>query len=126
LRAGEDWATALEISTGRCVLTRRTFGAEPEGDVLRKLGEATQAGFALQETLQLDPLDWWASILNSKNPLDLQAHSTSPTTSPGWFPGRAIELLAGAVRPRVICRTKAGARCPLVYYTLGWLQETGR
>jgi len=62
-------------------------------------------------------------ILYSKNPARFAAQlDIAHDYARAGFLGEAIELLAERLRPRVICRTKAGARCRCLVY-LGWLQE---
>jgi tetratricopeptide (TPR) repeat protein len=120
--------------------------------VLRKLGQRAESASLLQETVRLDRLDWWARHLRGdKVTCDLQTQlDIAHDYGRAGFYDEAIELLSAAVmRTGEECfplspsegergpspRPSSGAAgkydlptrglgaWPLVYYTLGWLQE---
>jgi tetratricopeptide (TPR) repeat protein len=91
--------------------------------VLRKLRRDEEADNLLQETLALDPLDWWARWLrqegincDTQTRLDI-AHDLSCA----GFYREAIELLRQCrFNVRDLPDQNWGAR-PLVFYTIAWL-----
>jgi tetratricopeptide (TPR) repeat protein len=106
--------------------------------VLRRLNRQVEATALLQETLAVDPLDWWARHLAGEAvTCDLQtcldlAHDFAHA---GLFM-EAIELLAAqasACSQTIVERSNDGANhrlpdqswgaLPIVHYTLGWLWE---
>ena len=105
--------------------------------VLRKLGRDAEADAFLQETLALDPLDWWARLLAGQQlSCDAQAclDLAYDHARAGLY-AEAIALLENA-RPRVLraaaashaadehwLPTQSLGTLPLFDYALGWLYE---
>jgi tetratricopeptide (TPR) repeat protein len=93
--------------------------------VLRKLGQTSDAHLLLQATLQLDPLDWWARLLNDEKlvcDLQTQLDIVHDYARAGFF-SEAIDILKGAMgKPRDLPDQSLGV-LPVIYYTLGWLQK---
>ena len=98
--------------------------------ILRKLGQTNQATLLLQETLRLDPLDWWARYLDGgKLACDVQTRlDIIHDYSRAGFYAEAIEILASA---NPADTASAGSTSlptqdlgagPLIHYTLGWLE----
>ncbi|TAL07550.1 MAG: DUF5107 domain-containing protein, partial [Verrucomicrobia bacterium] len=138
-----SWATALEhLDRSLRFDTDNLRARNLRVMVLRKLGETIKAASLLQETLRLDRLDWWARHLTGeKLNCDLQtlldlAHDFGRA---GFF-AEAIELLAAEgtrasarFNGHETSRHRSGVNAalpdqswgalPLVYYTLGWLEE---
>jgi tetratricopeptide (TPR) repeat protein len=69
--------------------------------VLRKVGQASEAAALLNETLRLDPLDWWARNLDSQRlTCDLQTHlDIAHDYARAGLYAEAIELLVTAAAP---------------------------
>jgi hypothetical protein len=93
--------------------------------VLRKLGSTDEAAALLDQTLALDPLDWWARSLAEK-PLecDLQvgldlAHDFARA---GFYDEAGALLKNISPRRRDLPDQSLGAE-PLVGYTLAWLRR---
>lgn len=146
----QKWATALDHLT-------RSLRFDPENlrarnlraIVLRRLNRPAEAEAFLEETLALDPLDWWARHLRGDElKCDLQtlldiAHDHARA----GLIKEAIELLSngGGLAARMSAKETAkqvrkglavadasstanlpnqswGA-LPLIYYTLGWLEQ---
>jgi tetratricopeptide (TPR) repeat protein len=93
--------------------------------VLRELNETHEAGLALQATLQLDPLDWWARYLNHEQLLcDLPTQlDIAHDFARSGFIGEAIDILQGATQTPNDLPDQSLGVMPAVYYTLGWLHE---
>ncbi len=121
----QDWARALDhVSRSLRFATENLRARNLKVLILRKLGETTQASTLLQETLQLDRLDWWARHLAEEAvTCDLQARlDIAHDYARAGFYAEAIELLKAAVAaPRDLPDQSWGA-LPLVQYTLGWLE----
>jgi tetratricopeptide (TPR) repeat protein len=99
----------------------------------------TAATAVLQETMALDPLDWWARHLaGQKLECDLQtALDVAHDFARAGFFAEAIDLLGARASARFNIRNHYESRSgvnaalpdqswgalPLVHYTLGWLQE---
>jgi tetratricopeptide (TPR) repeat protein len=93
--------------------------------VLRRLGAKDKAAALLQETLALDPLDWWARWL-ARKPMDCDLQiglDVAHDFARAGFYEEGIALL-GAISPRVgdLPTQSLGAE-PLVHYTLAWLHH---
>ena len=113
--------------------------------VLRQLGETARAAALLDETRQLDRLDWWSRHLASeKLGCDLQAQlDLAHDYARAGLYAEAIELLTSSMTPKRSERfarspgEQAGERTsvaqtlpdqswgalPLIHYTLGWLEQ---
>ncbi|MGD0390813.1 MAG: tetratricopeptide repeat protein, partial [Tepidisphaeraceae bacterium] len=96
--------------------------------VLRMLHRQDQADSFLSATLALDPLDWWARLLNRQNPdSDLQVRlDIAHDLARAGFRALAISVLKAATAGDGDLPTQSLGAAPLVQYTLGWLcQECG-
>jgi tetratricopeptide (TPR) repeat protein len=121
------WDAAVEhLNRSLRLNTENTRARNLKALVLRKLGRAGEASALLRDTLALDPLDWWARHLSGEAiQCDLQvrldlAHDCARA---GLYP-EAIALLERAVAaPPGDLPDQSWGASPLVYYTLGWLQE---
>ncbi|HEU5395698.1 MAG TPA: DUF5107 domain-containing protein, partial [Verrucomicrobiae bacterium] len=92
---------------------------------LQQLERESEAKELRSETLALDPLDWWARLLNGERPAgDLQTTlDVAHDFARAGFYSRAIELLEQvSFQPHDLPDQSWGA-LPMVYYTLGWLHE---
>lgn len=85
--------------------------------VLRRLGENDGADSLLEETLQLDPLDWWARHLRGEDPgCDMQTRfDLALDYSRAGLYREAIVLLSQSKR------SPEPGTAPLREYYLGWL-----
>jgi len=93
--------------------------------VLRVLGRETEADRLLQETLVLDPLDWWARLLNGKKldcDLQIRLDITHDLARAG-FEAMAIAVLDTTSNDCPDLPTPSLGALPLIEYTLGWLWE---
>ncbi len=93
--------------------------------VLRQLGRAGEAEQSLLATLQLDPLDWWARLLNGEQPgcdLQTQLDLAHDYARAGFF-AEAAGLLGNATAATRDLPDQSLGALPLVHYTLGWLQQ---
>ncbi|MGA2555915.1 MAG: DUF5107 domain-containing protein [Verrucomicrobiota bacterium] len=122
-----DWPRALEhLDRSLRFNTDNLRARDLKVMVLRALDRAGEAGSLLRDTLRLDPLDWWARLLNGENPgcdlptrLDL-AHDLARA----GFLAAAIETLQSAPAPRPgDLPTQSLGVLPMLHYTLGWLWE---
>jgi tetratricopeptide (TPR) repeat protein len=122
----KSWATALEHLQRSLRLDADNLRARNlKVMVLRKLGRADDADSFLRSTLRLDPLDWWARLLNGEElGCDLQAQlDLAHDYARAGFFEEAIRLLQNASKaPRDLPDQSLGAS-PLVHYTLGWLHQ---
>jgi len=121
-----EWEKALDhLDRSLRGNTDNTRARNLKAIVLRKLGRVEHAAALVRDTLDLDPLDWWARHLSGE-PIqcDLQvcldlAHDCARA----GFYAEAIALMERAVAsPRDLPDQSWGAS-PLVYYTLAWLHE---
>jgi tetratricopeptide (TPR) repeat protein len=135
------WSTALEhLNRALRFDTDNLRARNLKAIVLRKLAAVGQASrrsqtekermetaamAVLRETLQLDPLDWWARHLHGEQPgCDLQtlldlAHDY---TRAGFW-DEAIGLLQNAGATLHDLPDQSWGAMPLVHYTLGWLHQ---
>ena len=121
-----DWATAVEhLNRSLRFDTDNLRARDLKVIALHKLNRAAEAEALLCETLALDPLDWWARYLRH-DPLrcDLQtqldlAHDFARA---GLFAEAVAVLQAAQAQNGDLPDQSWGAR-PLVYYTLGWLEQ---
>jgi len=97
--------------------------------VLRLLGREDEARSGLRATLALDPLDWWARILDGQNldcDLQVRLDMAHDLARAGFYILAIAVLEAVAAPPTAATETAAlpdqnrGA-LPLIHYTLGWL-----
>ncbi len=120
------WSEALEHLERVLRLDADHLGARDLKVVaLRKLGRAAAGDRLLQETLALDPLDWWARHLNGETVQgDLQVRlDLAHDWARAGLLEEAVRLLRGArSRPRDLPDQSWGA-APMVQYTLGWLEQ---
>ncbi len=124
--ARKNWVAALEhLDRSLRFDTENLRARNLKVMVLRKLGETSKAALLLQDTLQLDRLDWWARHLNLEKPgCDLQAQlDIAHDYARAGFYEEAIELLNGAAMTARDLPDQSWGALPLVYYTLGWLHE---
>ncbi len=129
---GKDWESALEhLSRSLRFDTDNLRARDLKVLVLRRVNETEQASRLLQETLRLDPLDWWARQLNGETlDCDLQTQlDIAHDYARAGFHLEAIELLS-AIQTLDSQRSERGAlpdqswgALPLVHYTLGWLER---
>ncbi len=123
-----DWATALgHLNHSLRFNTDNLRARNLKVIVLRKLKREAEAKSLLNETLALDPLDWWARVLADSRhiiPCDLPTHlDLAHDFARAGFFAEAIGLLPGAVsKPKDLPDQSWGA-LPLVRYTLGWLEQ---
>jgi tetratricopeptide (TPR) repeat protein len=120
-----DWRTALEH-----INRSLRFDSDPlrarslKVLILRRLGDADEANILLQDTLQLDRLDWWARHLNGlRVGCDLQTQlDVAHDYARAGFLDEAIGLLNGATATSRDLPDQSWGALPLVHYTLGWLE----
>jgi len=93
--------------------------------VLRELGQDNDAALLSQETLRLDRLDWWARHLaQEKLVCDLQTHlDLAHDYAKAGFVDEAIKLLKTATSQKRDLPDQSWGALPIVYYTLGWLEQ---
>ena len=125
-----DWSTALEhLNRALRFDTQNLRARNLKAMVLRKLQRAAEA--LLDETLALDPLDWWSRYLNRDAvACDLQtALDVAHDFARAGFFREAIQLLEARLAqssPPAALPDQSWGALPLVHYTLGWLcQKTG-
>ena len=135
----QDWALALDhVSRSLRFDTDNLRARNLKVLILRRLGEASQASSLLQETLQLDRLDWWARHLTGEPvTCDLQAQlDIAHDYARAGFFAEAVELLGARASARINAQIASDGRSgvnaalpdqswgalPLVQYTLGWLE----
>ena len=134
------WTQALEhLSRSLRFDTDNLRARNLKAIVLRKLKRDAEAAALLQQTLALDPLDWWARHLKGdKLQSDLQtALDLAHDFSRAGFFAEAVEFLGARVSTRFNAQIANGHRSgmnaalpdqswgalPMVHYTLGWLEE---
>ncbi len=121
-----DFATALEhLNRSLRLDTDNLRARNLKTVVLQKLGRAREAATLLRETLALDPLDWWARSLKGlalacdlQTRLDL-AHDCARA---GLYL-EGIQMLGSSHAKRGELPDQSWGAEPLVYYTLGWLEQ---
>jgi tetratricopeptide (TPR) repeat protein len=115
-----DWAKAL-CHLDECLRDNPAHlrARDLKAVVLRQLGRADEASSLLDETLTLDPLDWWARYLaervltcDNQTRLDL-SHDCARAGL--W--ADALDLLTAAREEPVSGTT------PMIAYTLAWIHE---
>jgi len=121
-----DWPMALDhLNRSLRFDTENLRARNLKALVLQKLNRPEEAGVFLRETLELDPLDWWArSILGEPLSCDVQtlldlAHDFAAA----GFYIEAVGLLNGAKGTSRDLPDQSWGTGPLVFYTLGWLHE---
>jgi tetratricopeptide (TPR) repeat protein len=120
------WGMALE-HLNRSLITNveNTRARNLKVIVLRRLGRNQEAETLLQETLPLDPLDWWARHLSGEpvqSDLQVNLDLAHDSARAGLY-SEAIALLERAVGTTRDLPDQSWGAVPLVYYTLGWLHE---
>jgi tetratricopeptide (TPR) repeat protein len=125
-----DWPTALDhLNRSLQLNTDNTRARNLKAMVLRKSGRSAEATALLQETLKLDPLDWWARYLSGqKLACDLQAalDLAHDYASANFF-AEAIAVLESVSAHGGDLPDQSWGALPLVQYTLGVLhQELGQ
>jgi tetratricopeptide (TPR) repeat protein len=122
-----DWPTALEhLNRSLRYNTDNLRARNLKVMVLRMLDREGEADLLLRETLRLDPLDWWARLLNrEKLGCDLPAHlDLAHDLTQAGFAALAVAVLQAAPIPKEgDLPTQSLGSLPLVHYTLGWLWE---
>jgi tetratricopeptide (TPR) repeat protein len=122
----KNWADALEhLNRSLRFDTDHLRARNLKVMVLRALDKTNEARLLLQATRQLDRLDWWARWLDGEKlscdlptRLDL-AHDLARS----GFVADAIQLLQSAKAATGDLPDQSLGALPLVYYTLGWLNE---
>jgi tetratricopeptide (TPR) repeat protein len=121
-----NWATALQhLDRSLARNAENTRARNLKALVLRQLGPDDEAQTLLRETLELDPLDWWARHLSGQ-PVesDLQVNlDLAHDCARAGFYTEAISILERAVATTGDLPDQSWGAAPLVYYTLGWLHE---
>jgi tetratricopeptide (TPR) repeat protein len=122
----QDWPAALtHLDRSLRFDTDNLRARDLKAIVLQKLSRAADAKSLLDETLTLDPLDWWARLLKGEKiscDLQTQLDLAHDFARAGCY-AEAIDLLEKAsVRTGDLPDLSWGAQ-PLVFYTLGWLHE---
>jgi tetratricopeptide (TPR) repeat protein len=115
-----EWGTALQhLDLALRLNTDNLRARSLKAIVLRRLNRATESETLINETLALDPLDWWARLLkgealtcDTQTRLDLVLDHARA----GLYP-EALQLLSGAT-PESFSGT-----APLVHYYAAWLYE---
>jgi tetratricopeptide (TPR) repeat protein len=121
-----DWSTALEhLNRSLRFDTDNLRARDLKVMVLRMLDRQAEAGRLLDETLALDPLDWWARWLNQeKLGCDLQTRlDIAHDLARAGFEALAIALLKPDSAEDKDLPTQNLGTLPLIEYTLGWLCE---
>ena len=124
-----DWSKALEhLDRALRLNTDNLRARDLKVLVLRRLGRPAEADALLEQTLALDPLDWWAIDLKRRDSRSLACSTQTRLdlvhdyARAGFF-DEALSLLKSA-RPEPESGT-----APLVAYTAAWLThraESGR
>ena len=124
-----DWQSALD-HLNRCLRSSadNNRARNLKTMVLQKLHRQDEADSILSQTLALDPLDWWARLLNGQNlgcDLQVKIDIAHDLARAGFF-ALAINVLEAATTAVGDLPTQSLGAAPLVEYTLGWLwQEHG-
>ena len=139
----DDWNTALEhLNRSLRLDTDNLRARDLKAMVLRKLDRSGEAEELLRETLALDLLDWWArALLGERISCDAQTQlDFAHDFARAGFYAEAIGLLnadgaraLAGLNPDAQTSGGSGVNAalpdqnwgtgPLVFYTLGWLQE---
>lgn len=124
--AREDWALALDhLNRSLRFNTDNLRARNLQVLVLRKLKRAAEADTLLEETLALDPLDWWARHLRG-DPLhcDLQTRlDIAHDCARAGFRDEAVALLKRAAATLGDLPDQSWGAPPLIQYTIGWLEQ---
>ena len=119
-----NWTTALEhLNRSLRFDTDNLRARNLKVIVLRKLRREAEAMTLLNETLALDPLDWWARQLLGDDltcALQTQLDLAHDYSRAGLF-ADAIPILQAATEQRSDLPDQSWGVLPLVHYTLGWL-----
>lgn len=122
----KNWAAALEhLNRSLRFDTENLRARNLKVLVLRELGETRNAESFLNETLAMDRLDWWARHLKNENAsCDLQVRlDVAHDYARAGFYEKAIALLETAEAMCGDLPDQSWGAWPLVYYTLGWIEE---
>ena len=119
-----DWATALDHIERALRLNADNLRARSlQVIILRKLGRTEAADAVLAEARRLDPLDWWASQLSgtalscdNQVRLDLAFDCVR-----AGLLEEAMEMLAGAITPKMARYDGSAGTEPMLHYTRAWL-----
>lgn len=122
----KDWTRALDHLN--CSLRFNTDNLRARNlkvMVLRMLDRADEAQALLRQTLALDPLDWWARLLNQQNlTCDWQVRlDIARDLARAGFAPLAVALLKADATNHSDLPTQNLGVWPLVEYTNGWLWE---
>jgi tetratricopeptide (TPR) repeat protein len=124
--AAKKWTQALDhLDRSLRFDTDQLRARNLKAIVLKKLGLAGEASALVKQTLQLDPLDWWARLLaGEKLRCDLQTHLdiAHDFAHAGLF-DQAVSLLTEAKAFAGDLPDQSWGAQPLVSYTLGWLEQ---
>lgn len=92
---------------------------------LRLLNQVSTADAFLQETLKLDPLDWWARHISGETLVcDLQTQlDVGHDYARAGLINEAVNVLENARASARDLPDQSWGAWPLVHYTLGWLEE---
>jgi len=120
-----DWLKALEhLNRSLRFDTDHLRARNLKVLVLCKLGQKREGESLRRDTLQLDPLDWWARYLGGEKPdCDLQtALDLAHDCGRAGFFGEALDLLKAATATPSDLPDQSWGALPLVHYTRGWLE----
>ncbi|HKI68337.1 MAG TPA: DUF5107 domain-containing protein [Verrucomicrobiae bacterium] len=122
----QNWKTALEhLDQSLRFNTDNLRARNLKVIVLRRLGRNDNADLLLQDTLKLDRLDWWARQLNGEKlvcDLQTQLDVAHDYARAGLFV-EAINILKCATAVSRDLPDQSWGALPLIFYTLGWLEE---
>lgn len=122
----KNWSTALEHLTRSLRFDAENLRARNlKVLVLRMLDRADEANSLLQETLALNPLDWWARMLKGEDlHCDAQVQlDIAHDLARAGFLSLAIAALNAEAASDGDLPTQTPGTAPLKQYTLGWLWE---
>jgi tetratricopeptide (TPR) repeat protein len=122
----QNWPAALEhLVRSLRFDTDNLRARDLKAIVLQKLNRAAEAKSLLDETLALDPLDWWARLLKGEKigcDLQTQLDLAHDFARAGLY-SEAISLLKNASTQAHDLPDLSWGAQPLLLYTLGWLHE---
>jgi tetratricopeptide (TPR) repeat protein len=126
-----DWSAALNHLDRALRLNTDNFRARNlKARVLRETGRAAEADVLVRETLAIDPMDWWARILNDERVVcdPRTAIDVANDFAVAGFYMDAIDLLSklrAQVPPQNLhdLPTQSWGAMPIVHYTLGRLHD---
>ena len=121
-----NWTAALEhINRSLRFNTDNLRARNLKAILLWRLNRGGEADALLRETLALDPLDWWARYLRGDElACDLQTRlDLAHDFARAGFVSEAIALLKNSAAKAGDLPDQSWGALPLVYYTLGWLEQ---